>query len=1013
MPICAQCATENPEIAKFCLACGSPLAGVEQAEEERKPVTVVFVDVVGSTSTAESLDPEDVQRRLDPYYRRVRSELERFGGTVEKFIGDAVVALFGAPVARGDDAERAVRAALAVLDAIDALNDEDPELGLAVRVGVNTGEAYVALGARSLEGEGMAWGDVVNTAARLQSAAPPGGVIVGEETWRATRRTIEYRERPPVEAKGKARPVRIWQAVGTTPTPHAERPLVDRESELEALEALWQRVVAERHAAIALVTGPAGIGKTRLVTEVERRIGAVSARGRCLPYGEGMTYWPVIEVLKEAAGILQTDATEELARKMGAFLDGLPTSDAGELRTMAVAASNLLETRATPRGTYSADEISQAELHWGLRRLLELSAERGPLVVVLEDLHWAEPTLLELIRYVADGAAAPILLLCSARPGLTGLAPELRVDLEPLSAAASRELLLGLLGDAPAELLERADGNPLFLEELAGAYGEGSGAVPTTLQALIGARLDSLGRGAKRVAQHAAVCGTVFWPGAVAVLTESGDVDPELEELEQRELARRHAASTVAGEREWSFKHVLIRDVAYGRLPKALRARLHERFARWVASLGHAESFVEIRAWHLEQACRLARESPPVDDAVTALTIAAEKAERREGNREADRFYARALALLDAAHPRALELRFRRARLLALSANHAAAQQALEAVDAEAQIAGDDRIRAQALVALGNVLLKQGRPDPARNALGTGLELAEAIDDASLRVRARYERAQLRGWFEGDLGAAIAELQEALDEADPALRVEGTQRLGVCYVNAGRLEEAEASFSESIALASARGSVVDEGRGVHFRGVTRYYLEGPDAAEAELLRADEWLERVADSFLRIQNLRSLAKCRLSRNDPAGAESLLRTALPLALEAGGWLAVEIYRYLVEALLRLARVDDASTVLALARPAGPGDDQYARAALLIAEGLTAHAVAEAEARDVAFATAFELLAELELHADLAEARLLHARATGAPEAMAEAREAFARIDAKAFLAEIDRELASASA
>ncbi|MDQ3875941.1 MAG: AAA family ATPase, partial [Actinomycetota bacterium] len=313
MPACSKCGQENPDVARFCLACGSPLAAVPPPAEERKLITAVFTDIVGSTESAEHLDPEDVRARLSPYYARVRGELERFGGTVEKFIGDAVVALFGAPVAHEDDPERAVRAALAVRQAIEDLNAEDAWLDLKVRIGVNTGEALVVLGAAAGEGEGMAAGDVLNTAARLQSNAPVNAILVGRETYRATTHAIEYREAEPVAAKGKAEPVRAWEALsadeGSARRPTSHVPLVGRSEELARLRAMWDAVQRSRRPSLATVLGAPGIGKSRLLAEFAAEVerGGRTLSGRCLSYGEGITYWPVIEMVKEAAGMLQSD----------------------------------------------------------------------------------------------------------------------------------------------------------------------------------------------------------------------------------------------------------------------------------------------------------------------------------------------------------------------------------------------------------------------------------------------------------------------------------------------------------------------------------------------------------------------------------------------------------------------------------------------------------------------------------------------------------------------------------
>src|SRR5215211_8703288 len=312
MPFCISCGTENPGIAKFCLACGTPLATAPPpppAEEERKPITALFVDIVGSTSRAEGLDPEDVLALLDPYYARLRAGLERHGGTVEKFIGDAVVALFGAPLAHEDDPERALRAGLAILDEMAALNEEDPEARLSVRVGITTGDVIVALGARVSEGQGMAWGDVMNTAARVQSAAPVDGVLVDERTYLATRKAIRYEEHEPIQAKGKAEPVQVWVAAGIEAakgSAAAGGRLVGRDDELARVIALWE-TVRDSGSGRAVLVGEPGIGKSRLVAEVVARTDAVVYTGRCLSYGEGITYWPIIEVLRQAAGITAGD----------------------------------------------------------------------------------------------------------------------------------------------------------------------------------------------------------------------------------------------------------------------------------------------------------------------------------------------------------------------------------------------------------------------------------------------------------------------------------------------------------------------------------------------------------------------------------------------------------------------------------------------------------------------------------------------------------------------------------
>src|ERR671918_1279322 len=355
--ICPNCGQENPAGFRLCGMCGTPLTAPEPVREERKVLTVLFADLVGFTSRSEQMDPEDVRALLAPYWQRLREELERFGGAVEKFIGDAVVALFGAPVAHEDDPERAVRAALAISDAIAELNASDPWLDLRIRTAVNTGEALVVLGARTGEGEGMAAGDVMNTAARLQGAAPVNGVVVGEQTYRATRDVVEYRELEPIAAKGKSAPVRVWEVVElrAAASAAAGAQLVGRAAELEQLRVLWNEIRGERRRELATVVGPPGIGKSRLISELATAAamdGDVYS-GRCLSYGEGITYWPITEIVKGAAGILQSDDAPTAAAKLGALLDALPTDDQDELRTVAAALANLLGIATTPRGTYS------------------------------------------------------------------------------------------------------------------------------------------------------------------------------------------------------------------------------------------------------------------------------------------------------------------------------------------------------------------------------------------------------------------------------------------------------------------------------------------------------------------------------------------------------------------------------------------------------------------------------------------------------------------------------------
>jgi class 3 adenylate cyclase/tetratricopeptide (TPR) repeat protein len=1072
MAVCASCGQENPPIAKFCLACGSPLAEPEAPSEERRLITAVFTDVVGSTATAESMDPEDVHNRLQPYFELVRRELQHYGGTLEKYIGDAVVAMFGAPVAHEDDPERAVRAALAIRDRIHDLNASDDWLELSIRIGVNTGEALLVMGSNPSLEYGMAAGDAINTAARIQSAAPIDGVMVGELTYQATREVIEYEDAEPIAAKGKSEPVPVWVAV--RPLEVAERGraveghLVGREAELERLLEVWAAVRRDRLPGLAFVTGLPGIGKSGLLHEFAARISPEGDAhwGGCLPYGEGITYWPIMEIVKDAAGILQSDDTTGIAARLGALLESFGIDDAGELRTMAAAVSNLLGVATTPRGTYQAAQITQAELHWGIRRVLQLLARDRPVVLMLEDLHWAEPTLIELVQFLLEEQAdVPILVLTSGRPEAADANPGLiregeracTLQLEGLSEEGARALLRDLLGsdelaNAPAAdtLLRTAGGNPLFLEETVQALRD-AGMVddagwhlpddtdelptPTSLQGLIGSRLDQLARPEKRLAQNASVVGTVFWPGAVVHLqgeeppAQDAELVGKLRSLEQRDLVREHELSTVAGEREFAFKHILIRDVAYGQLPKGRRMELHMRFADWVRALP-TEEFIEIVAWHLERSCRLAGEvartpvDPPVLDAVAALSAAADKAERREGWREAERFYARALDLVDPAEELGLELRLRRSRALL---GIGKVQQSVELVlpiDDEARKLSRLDLAAEAVITQCHVAHRQGRAADARALIDRLKELVADIDDDRLHVRAGYSFAAVKADMDTDFDDALADLTAAVATAerigDLPLLVEGHLRMGFILQNIGELERAEAEFARTAALAAELGSTRDEARASMPLAFIRY-LRG-DLPEAERLGGltHGWLERTGETFFLIQNLIALAQYALARGDAELAEQRLREALPIALDEASWSVAEIYRLLTEALVRLDRLEDAARLTEFAGRGMEIEDPYAEAAVFMAEAVLAAGRGDHATASTQYAKAITVLDELGLPIELSQARIAYGRTlrdAGEPAAaraqLEEARTACERMGATGLLAEIDEQLALAAA
>src|SRR5437763_6849558 len=478
MQVCPACGQENPERSRFCGMCGAALAPVAaRPREERKVVTILFTDLVGPTARAEGLDPEDVRATLSAYYAQLRAELERHGGTVEKFIGDAVMAIFGAPVSHEDDPERAVRAALAIRDSI---GEE-----LQIRTAVNTGVALVALGARAVEGEGMVSGDVVNTAARLQSAAPVNGILVGEGTYRATRHAIEYQDAPSVEAKGKSEPVKVWEAVaarsrfGSDVEQKLRTPLVGRERERGLLADSFQRARTEQSAQLVTLVGVPGIGKSRLVAALFQIPAAdeeiISWRqGRSLPYGERVSFWALGEIVKAHAGILESDDTATAEEKLAAMVEAL-SEDEREREWLARHTRPLV-------GLEGAERTEREEAFAAWRRLLEAAAEQRPLVLVFEDLHWADDGLLDFVDHLADWATTvPLLIVGTARPELLDRRPgwgggkrnALTLSIGALTDDETAQLLQRLLdravldADAQQAVLQCAEGNPLYAEEYA------------------------------------------------------------------------------------------------------------------------------------------------------------------------------------------------------------------------------------------------------------------------------------------------------------------------------------------------------------------------------------------------------------------------------------------------------------------------------------------------------------------------------------------------------------------
>jgi class 3 adenylate cyclase/predicted ATPase len=1003
-----------------------------RAEEERRLVTVLFADLAGFTSMSEGMDPEAVKALAEHCAGLMSAEVRRFGGTVSSVMGDAIMALFGAPIAHEDDPERAVRAAVAMRQRIAAVEGAPKRLEL--HVGINTGETMAGLIGPDEARDYTAMGDTTNTAARLMSAAPAGFIYMAKETYRATRNAVVSRPADPVTAKGKSEPLTVWEVVEVSPLP-TERPigttpLIGRVSELGELMDLWSGVRRKARPARALVLGPPGIGKTRLLGEFVDRMGTAAGllRGRCLPYGEGITYWPVIEMVMGSAGILHDDDEATTSAKLGRLVQALRTTDRDELQTIATALSSLLAVPATPRGTYRAATITRGELHWGIRRLFELKASASPLVLLFEDLHWAEPTLLELLDLVTDDATGAILVLGSGRPELADSWSSARANgdrrlilLDALSTEESESLIgtllpAGVSGREPLNaVLRAAAGNPLFLEEMVGMLAdagllderglhlEESVPVPGSIHGLIGSRLDLLPDDDRRVAQLSSVVGLVFWSGLVSDLRGGGDVLDAIGRLEARDLVRPHPESSIADEREFAFKHALIRDVAYSRLPKKRRSELHARCADWVSRLsGTDDELIEIVAYHLESACTLARELGPGAPAESrrraaeALSRAAEKAERREGTAEADRFFARALDLVGEEHEEAVtELRLRRSRtLIALGQSKEATEVLLRVAD-EAVSFGRLDLQGRALVGLANVAQKRGQATQARGHVSEAAAIADAIADPWLKVRTAYESAAIRADFEGEVDGAVGDLSSGLETADElgdlSLRIEGHLRIGTILATAGRLRDAEAHLERCARLAEQTGSLRDDARAAYLLAYVRNYLGRPVDAEPLAARAAEWLERTGDRYFQIQNLLLLGRLTLTRGALDEAARWIREAVPMAVDVGGWLLVETNRYLVEVLLLDGELDAAWAAASVAAEAVPEEDAFARAESLLSAALISAAEGD-ESATAKMAQALELMAEQSVPIELAEARISCARILGKQGRADEARRHF---------------------
>ncbi len=950
------------------MSCASPLVVEEPASHgARKTVTVVFCDVVDSTPLGERLDPESVRQVMTDFFREMRGALERHGGTVEKFIGDAVMAVFGVPLLHEDDAFRAVRAAQAMREALDGLNADlyrRFEVRLQTRIGVNTGEVVVGDAAA---GQSLVVGDAVNIAARLEQAAGVGEILLGSVTHALVRDHVVAEPTEPLELKGKAGTIVAHRLVSVGAGPDApgarpDPPLVGRADELEVLRSSFERAVRERSCAMVTILGAAGVGKSRLAREFvpSHEPGALVLRARCLPYGDGITFWPVADLVKQVCGIDDGEGRAEARAKIDAALSGC---EAGPLVAERVAAVT----------GFADSTAGLEETFWGIRRFLEWSGRFRPLVVVLDDLQWAEPTFLDLVEYLGGWSrGVAMLLLCLARPDLTdlrttwgsGIPNATVLPLSPLDDLESERLVSELLGGERldervyARIAEFAGGNPLFLEEMLRMLEDddllrrqdgrwvasedlGDFRVPESIQALLSARLDRLSQEERLVIRAASVIGKVFWWGAVKELAPEAirpEVGTALQTLVRKDLIRPER-STFAGEDAFRFHHILIQEAAYRGTPKEVRADLHEAFANWVENVAgdRATELEEVMGYHLEQSYRYRVELAPVGERERALAT-------------------RAALRLAPAGMRAFERR-----------DIPAASDLLGR--AEALLPQENAERRPLLLALGEVLAEAGDLKPAEAALDEAETLAEEAGDAASAANAGILRLVLLESTDPQRlsGGSIPEAERLigiLDSLGDDLGLARAWRLiGDLHWNHARYGAADEALARAIDHARRAGAMREEADALgRYTGSGTY---GPAPVEEIERRCDELLERTTGSGYEAPALRALAWVRAMQGRFDDARGLVQraraifedlglrlrstfvseTAGAIEMLAGDVVAAErewragfdaavemgeqgfqstVAALLAHALLRQGRLDEAEAMVTLSDRAGAEDD-----------------------------------------------------------------------------------------
>ncbi len=942
---CEVCAVENPAEARFCMSCGAPLerrcgscgaaasdgarfctdcgaeiapgggtaepgaastsgeadAGVvevAQTLDERRTVAVLFADLSGYTAVAEKLDPESVKRLLERILGRLGDEVAQFGGHVDKFIGDNVMAIFGAPIAHGDDSERAVRAGLGMQEAMSEINAplaQQHGVTFELCVGINTGEAL----AGRVGGDYTVIGDSVNVAARLQAAARPGSVTVGERTYRATCEVIEYAAlEEPLRLKGKAEPVPAWEALGigqSAAAPASARqptraPLVGRAAELAQLHELMERVARKRSSHLATVIGEAGVGKSRLLNQFEeelhlRELRPLVRRGRCLPYGSNIVYWPLGEVIRAECGIVDgdppSDAWRKLSERLGELLGDSDSDNGRSSASKTAVISRLLgiETPADPALMDQEDAQRSREIFFAaVRSCVEGLAREAPLVLIWEDIHWADEGMLDLIEHLVQWVRAPVLQVCLARDellerrdGWGGVRRDsTTLFLDPLGEADTRELVLGLLHaderqeSVVAAISARAEGNPLFVEEMVRRLSEEDGAIaaemPPTVQALLAARLDSLEPFQRRLLAHAAVIGRTFWEAALAPVAsaEGGDLEAALRALREKDLVVAGEGSALAGEPEMAFKHALIRDVAYEMLPKSVRAQKHFEVGGFIEARAgeRVEEVVALLAEHYGRAAQLGAE----------LSLAPADVEP---------YRVKALHYLEAAGDAAM-------------AFYSNAQAFTNYEAAREQAGGDAAAVARIVEKQGDVALRLGRVDIAIEVWERALEYHRGLEDLE-RVAELHRKIGAALAHKGERKQAIEHHQRGINlikDGEPSLAlVRLYEEAAWLYMQTGDNMLAIYASEKALRLAERLGEVRAASRAHGIFGRVFGRIGDTVKARENLERAVE-LARGSDAHETVLALLALGHhLESSDGDYTTAGETYREALTLAQQIG--------------------------------------------------------------------------------------------------------------------------------